>query len=328
MTVDLMKQLRDARGWSQQDLADWLNTSLARKYDRHRISRWETAGERVPQDVEDLVRQELGHSHPPRPDRPARIIGFANFKGGVGKTTTAVNVAAHLAEIGQRVLLVDCDPQYNATKILFAIEAQDEIFRRGATLLNAIEEDRPLADVITPAWGIDVIPSHIKLMRLEARNEAGAEYIFREKLEPLLRRYDWIILDAPPNPGKLTAMVLTAAHGLVIPVRTEPLDHSGIELILDEIRQVQRRLNPALKLLGVLPNHFDARKTVDQLLLDTIRARDPRDFTVYEPIPYDSCFGKASMLNEPVVRTSRRSNGAKALMALSRRLLQEVGDGR
>lgn len=309
-----MKNFRILRNWGQDELAEHLNQTLGRKYTRPKISRWETGAERIPADV---AAHLSGPAQPPR-RKGALVLGFANFKGGVGKTTLSVNVADALARAGHRVLLVDCDPQYNATKLLGLPAAA--LFEERRTLFHALERDLGIADVVVRGPGFDVATSHIDLMRVETRSEPGAEFILKEKLAPLADRYDFVIIDAPPNPGKLTTMVLAAAHRLVIPVRTEPLDSSGLDLLLEQLSQVQRRLNTGLKVLGVVPNHYDARKAVDQILLGTIRDNLSAKFRVFEPVPYDSAFGKAGLMNQTVVSAWARSSGAKAIMSLVREI--------
>lgn len=265
-----MRGLRQQLRLSQVDLKDELNKRLGRSYDKPKVSRWENAREPIPEDVgAELVA--MSEKLP----RNARAVVFANQKGGVGKTTSALNVASALARSGSRVLLVDVDPQATATVGLLA-EGAVEAYRRGRTMSHVILGAASLVDIIirageelVPGRGppFDLAASHIDLAETDGRREPGYDVALREALEPCRKNYDFIVLDAPPNLGMLTWMALAATEDAIIPVRTEPYDTMGVGLIIGTINKVQRRLNPALRLAGILPTQYGKRKLVDREVL-------------------------------------------------------------
>lgn len=289
---DLRRQLR----LSQTDLKEALNRVLERSYDKPRVSRWENGREPIPEEVAAAL-QGLARGQP----RHARILVLANQKGGVGKTTSALNLASGLARQGARVLLADLDPQATATVALLAGDSV-EAYRQGRTMAHVILRDLPLDQAILTREdpllgnraGFDLVPSHIDLAETDGRREPGFDVALRECLEGVRDRYDVVVLDAPPNLGMLTVMGLAAADEVIIPVRTEPYDSMGVGLILATIGKVQRRLNPGLRLAGILPTQYGARKSVDREVLEQLvgvmRGRAP----VLEPVPASAVFGHAA----------------------------------
>jgi chromosome partitioning protein len=282
---------------SQGDLKDHLNRALRRSYDKPKISRWENGHEPIPEDVAMEVTLMAAH----RPT-DARVIVFANQKGGVGKTTSALNIGYALSRGGRRVLLVDMDPQATATLGLLP-QGAVEAFRQKRTMSHVILDGRPLPDVIVHAGEesgsdrpapFDVAPSHIELAETDSRREPGFDVSLREALEACRKDYDFVVVDAPPNLGMLTWMALAAADEVLIPVRTEPYDTMGVGLILGTIIKVQRRLNPRLRLAGVLPTQYGRRKSVDREvlshLIEAMRGKAP----VLEPVPDSAVFGHAA----------------------------------
>jgi chromosome partitioning protein len=231
------------------------------------------------------------------------VLVLANQKGGVGKTTSALNIAYAFSRLGQRVLLVDMDPQATASIALLA-GASVKAYRDGRTMMHAILKDRPMADVVltgggSPADGFPALPfdlacSHIDLAETDSRREPGFDAALREALSQVAGRYDRIVIDAPPNLGMLTWMALAAAADVIIPVRTEPYDTMGVGLILATINKVQRRLNPALRLAGILPTQYSRRKLVDREVLTHLIAALGDKAPVLEPIPESAVFGHAA----------------------------------
>lgn len=281
---------------SQAEFAEALNVLLGRSYDKPKVSRWENAHEAVPDDVAAGV-ERLAAVHP----KGARTVVFANQKGGVGKTTSALNVAYGLARLGHRVLLVDMDPQATATVALLA-EAGVVAYRERRTMAQVILGERGIDEVVLRApEGIagrglpfDLAASHIDLAETDNRREPGFDAALREALDASRARHDWIVVDAPPNLGMLTWMALAAADECIVPVRTEPYDTMGVGLILGTINKVQRRLNPALRLAGILPTQYSARKLVDREVLGHLLSVMAGKAPVLVPVPDSAAFGHAA----------------------------------
>ena len=275
---------------SQTDLAEALNAKLGRSYDKPRVSRWENGHEPVPDDVGAMV-DTLAAQQP----GTARVVVFANQKGGVGKTTSALNVACGLARLGSRVLLVDMDPQATATVAVLA-DAAVTAHRDGRTMAQVILRGRPLHEVVLRGGHapFDLVASHIDLSETDGRREPGFDAALREALDDGRTGYDWIVVDAPPNLGMLTWMALAASDECIVPVRTEPYDAMGVGLILGTINKVQRRLNPALRLAGILPTQYGSRKLVDREVLGHLMTALGKTAPVLDPVPDSAVFGHAA----------------------------------
>lgn len=307
-----LRALRQQLRLSQSEIADALNAALERSYDKPRVSRWENGREPIPEEVAHAAAG-LVNGQP----RHARILILANQKGGVGKTTSAVNLACGLARRGARVLLVDLDPQATATVAMMASGSVDA-YRQGRTMAHVILRDLPLEQAIygqdnpllVARGGFDLVPSHIDLAETDGRREPGFDVALREALEVARERYHFIVLDAPPNLGMLTVMGLAAADEVIIPVRTEPYDSMGVGLILGTISKVQRRLNPALRLSGILPTQFGARKSVDREVLEHLAAVMAGKAPVLEPVQASAVFGHAARNGRIALEASPSSAAA------------------
>jgi len=200
---------------------------------------------------------------------PARIIAMCNQQGGVGKTTTAINLASALAGYGRKVLVVDFDPQ-GALSAGLGVVAHDI-----KTIYDLmVEKDLKVQDVILPTGvkNLDVIPANIDLSAAEVQlvNEVAREQILARVLRPVTDNYDVVIIDCQPSLGLLTVNALTAAHGVLIPLNCEFFALRGVALLIETIEKVRDRLNPAIKLDGILATMYDprtlhAREVVERL---------------------------------------------------------------
>lgn len=314
-----LRALRRTLRMSQSDLRAALNSRLGRSYDKPRISRWENGREPIPEDVA-ATAEALASGQP----QDARILVLANQKGGVGKTTSALNLACAMAQSGLRVLLIDNDPQASATTALLAAGAHAATFQQGKTMASVILQDRPLEDIIIRAGSdpgfrgaFDLAPSHITLAEADTRREAGFDVALREAIDPVRTRYDFIVIDAPPNLGALTIMALTTAQDVIVPVRTEPYDTMGVGLILGTINKVQRRLNSSLRLAGILPTQYTRKKWVDQEVIAHLITAMADKAPVLAPIPAGAAFGQAARSGRTAIDYAPSSPGALAYRKLA-----------
>lgn len=203
-----------------------------------------------------------------------RVIAIANQKGGVGKTTTAMNLGAALANKEQYTLVIDADPQ-GALSIGLGLAAYD----LDLTLYSILTDPRiPISAVIHHVRPhLDLVPANIDLAGAEMQMVAmmGREYILREALAAIRDRYKFILIDCPPSLGLLTINVFTAADEVIVPLQCEFLAVRGLDQLVDVVNRIQRRLNPSLKFLGIVPTMFNARRQHSRQVLDKVREKYP-----------------------------------------------------
>lgn len=215
------------------------------------------------------TRQKFEIPAPLTSHGPARIIAMCNQKGGVGKTTTAINLAAALAGYGRKVLLVDFDPQ-GALSAGLGVHALDI-----PTIYELMTDKNLLVqDVIvkTAVKDLDIIPANIDLSAAEVQlvNEVAREQILARVLRPILDQYDLVIIDCQPSLGLLTVNALTAAHGVIVPLNCEFFALRGVALLIETIEKVRDRLNPAIKLDGILATMYDPRTLHSREVIDRL----------------------------------------------------------
>jgi chromosome partitioning protein len=250
---------------------------------------------------------------------PARIIALCNQKGGVGKTTTAINLGASLAEYGRRVLAVDFDPQ-GALSAGLGVPTHDAITIYD--LLLGTVKDVSSAIVHTETEGLDVIPANIDLSAAEVHlvNEVAREQILARVLRQVADRYDVILIDCQPSLGLLTVNALTAAHGVLIPLECEFFALRGVALLVETVEKVRDRLNPAIQLDGILATMYDSRTLHSREVLE--RVVDAFGASVLETVIGRTVkFPDASVAGAPLNSFSPDHAAAEAYRTVARELI-------
>lgn len=253
----------------------------------------------------------------------ARVIAIANQKGGVGKTTTAINLAGSLAEQGHRILCIDMDAQANLT-VGLGLNLRT-IERSIANVL--IDPSVSLEDVVVPTQtsGIDVCPSDIDLSATENTlfSAIGREHALREALQGWVHEnYDFVLVDCPPTLGLLTINALVAADSVIIPVQTQYYALKGFNSLVSVINQIKGRgLNPDLRILGLLPTFFDGRTILARDMLEELRSMG--DHHIFENMVKQTVrLGEAPLVGRPVTAYATNSEAARAYRGLAREVIE------
>ena len=255
---------------------------------------------------------------------PARIIAMCNQKGGVGKTTTAINLGAALAEIGRRVLVVDFDPQ-GALSVGLGVNAQE----LDTTIYNLlIQRDHEIQDVVRPTStpNLDIVPANIDLSAAEVQlvGEVAREQILARVLRPIVDDYDVILIDCQPSLGLLTVNALTAAHGVIIPLECEFFAMRGVALLIDTIDKITDRLNPRLQVDGILATMYDSRTLHSREVVRSVVDHFGEQ-VFHTVISRTVKFPDATLAAEPITTYSSDHSGAEAYRQLARELIARGG---
>jgi len=254
-----------------------------------------------------------------------KIISITNQKGGVGKTTTAINISASLAVAEKKVLLVDMDPQGNAT-------SGCGIDKRSlkTTIYDAMIGGMGLKEIIVPTdlryfqvipAGIDLIGAEIELIEVEKR-----EFVLRQVLEPLRDDFNFIILDCPPSLGLLTINALTAADSVIIPVQCEYFALEGLSQVLRTIELVRKSLNSALDIEGILLTMFDSRNNLSHQVAQEIKEHF-KDKVFNNTIPRNVALGEAPSHGKPIITYNINSRGAQSYLGLALEVMKNDKKG-
>ncbi|MDD4143369.1 MAG: AAA family ATPase [Prolixibacteraceae bacterium] len=249
-----------------------------------------------------------------------KIISLANQKGGVGKTTTAINLAASLAVLEQKVLVIDADPQANATSG-FGFDVRNVQSSIYECIVDGIEPEKVILK--TEIENLDIIPSHIDLVgaEIEMLNLPNREKVLRNTIIRLKENYDFILIDCSPSLGLITVNALTASDSVIIPVQCEYFALEGLGKLLNTVKIIQNRLNPALEIEGFLLTMFDSRLNLSNQVFEEVK-RHFQDMVFETVIQRNVKLSESPSYGKPVVLYDASSKGAINHMNLAREILQ------
>mgnify|MGYP003376653318 CR=1 FL=1 len=245
----------------------------------------------------------------------SKVISISNHKGGVGKTTSTINIGAGLNKLGKTVLLIDLDPQANLSQSLGLIDQERNIYGaiRGEYKLEPIEVLK----------GLHIIPSTLDLSgaEIELSGEAGREYILRELIEPLRRSYDYILIDSPPSLGLLTINAFTASDEVFIPLQAQYLALQGLSKLMEVVEKIKKRLNKGITVGGVFITQYDNRKVLNRDVVSTIEAHFKNE--VFKTKIRDNvALAEAPAQGLDIFRYQAKSYGAEDYLSLCKEIIK------
>jgi chromosome partitioning protein len=269
---------------------------------------------------------DLPEPKPPTKTGPAQVIAMCNQKGGVGKTTTTINLGAAIAETGRKVLLIDFDPQGSAS-IGLGVQPHDlDISVYNLLMQRDITPDEVIQPTRVP--NLDLMPANIDLSAAEVQlvQEVAREYTLQRVLDPIIPLYDVILIDCAPSLGLLTVNALTASNGIVVPLECEFFALRGLAMLTETIGKVQDRLNPKLEIVGILGTMFDGRTTHAREVLDrVVQAFDERVF--HTVIRRTIKFPETTVVGEPITTYAPSSQAATQYRDLAKEVLARCPAG-
>lgn len=246
----------------------------------------------------------------------SKVISISNHKGGVGKTTSAINIGAGLNRLGKKVLLIDLDPQANLSQSLGLINQDKNIYGaiRGEYNLQPVEVLK----------GLSVVPSTLDLSgaEVELSGEAGREYILKELIDPIKKQYDYIIIDSPPSLGLLTINSFTASDEVFIPLQAQYLALQGLTKLVEVIEKIKKRLNKNLKVGGVFITQYDSRKILNRDVVDTIKGHF-KDSVFKTKIRDNVALAEAPTQGTDIFRYQTKSKGAEDYLNLCKEIIKK-----
>lgn len=288
-----------------------------------------------PEEIEVHVREVDVPTSEPVPSKPlktfkekapvqhvvghTKIIAIINQKGGVGKSTTAINLGAALGEMGKQVLLVDLDPQGNASS---GLGVDKSLIQQ--CIYDVLLNDVPLEEVIIPdiSEGLDIAPATINLAGAEVElvSEMARENRLKDAVGSMRGRYDFILIDCPPSLGLLTVNALVAADKLLIPIQCEFYALEGVTKLLESMKRVKSRLNPTLDIYGILLTMYDSRTTLSKQVVDEVRDYFGR-LVFTTPIPRTVKLSEAPSFGQPITQYDPKGRGSLSYIELAKEVI-------